>query len=221
VAGALAQLESWLLEPLPDQAVASVTAELPPRPIVAVVGLAPGCGTTTVARALAARLAARDPGRAAVLAGSPAPTALVPATRSASRLRIRLRARHGVRAVGRLCVFGADVPELIAVVDRQSPVVLDGAPPGAISADVTVVVAPPDAEPALAELFARSLPGPGEPLIAVSRARESERWTGRASLFLPESQVGARLAAAGWEPRGALGRSVAELAATCEAAACA
>jgi hypothetical protein len=151
---ALAQLGAWLLEPLPERTAAAPPVE---RPLVAVVGLAPGCGTTTVARALAARLAARD----RVLDGTTDPDA------------------------------------------------------------VTVVVAPPDAEPALAELFARSLPARDGSLIVVNRGRRSERWAGRASLFIPESQLGARFAAAGWGSRGAFGRAISELATICGAAACA
>jgi soluble lytic murein transglycosylase-like protein len=71
------------------------------------------------------------------------------------------------------------------------------------------VVAPPEAEPALAELFAGSLPAP---LIVVNRSREDDRWSGRAAAFVPESQLGARLAALGHEPRGAMGRAISALA---------
>jgi hypothetical protein len=217
LAGALAQLESWLLEPLPDQAVSATPVELPPQPVIAVVGLTPGCGTTTVARALAARLATRAPERAAIVAGAPRSSALAPATPAAARLRSRLG--RGARAVGRLCLCEPpDAAELVGLV----PVVLDGGAATAHVADAAIVVAPTDAEPALVELFARKLPTRGhEPLIAVNRAHERERWAGRASLLLPESQMGARLAAAGWEPRGAFGRAVSDLGAACEAVACA
>ena len=141
----LAELEAWLIEPLPERV--SDVASSPPPPLVSVVGLAPGCGATTVARALAARL-------------------------------------------------GAEVSD--GVVDPE--------------ATAAVVVAPADAEPALAELFARSLHGGGEPLIVVNRAREDDRWSGRAAAFVPESPLGARLAALGREPRGAMGRAIAALA---------
>jgi len=134
----LAELRGWLIEPLPERG--------PGSPAVSVVGITPGCGTTTLARALATRLASH------VTDG---------------------------------------------VVDPE--------------ATATVVVAPPEAEPALAELFASTLGG-AEPLIVVNRSRESERWRGRAAAFIPESQLGARMAAAGLEPRGAMGRAVAALA---------
>src|SRR5436190_1824571 len=137
----LAQLEAWLIEPLPEQVAPT------PAPLVSVVGLEPGCGATTVARALAARRSVR---------------------------------------------------------------VTDGVIDPAAAA--TIVVAPPHAEPALAELFAGSLPTGGRPLIVVNRSREDDRWSGRAAAFVPESQIGARVAALGWEPRGAMGRAIARLA---------
>jgi len=46
--------------------------------------------------------------------------------------------------------------------------------------------------------------------------RDAERWEGRAAAELPESRMGAQLALAGREPRGRLGRAVAELAHRCE-----
>jgi soluble lytic murein transglycosylase-like protein len=135
----LAQLEAWLIEPLPERPA--------PTALVSVVGLTQGCGATTVARALAAR-------------------------------------------------------RVVRVTD------------GFVDPDATaaIVVAPPDGEPALAELFARSLPIDAEPLIVVNRSRCDDRWRGRAAAFVPESQLGARLAALGREPFGPMGRAIASLA---------
>lgn len=55
VASALAAARAWLIEPaVPlEQAPA---AELDARPVVLVVGLAPGCGASVVARALASQI---------------------------------------------------------------------------------------------------------------------------------------------------------------------
>jgi hypothetical protein len=218
VAAALAQVETWLLEPLPERGVAWGEAEPSARPVVAVVGVAPGCGTSTVARALGARLAAADPGGAAVVAGAGTPPPFAPAVRSASRLRIRLGDMGGDSwAAGRLCLSRTpDLQGLVAAASSHAPVVLDaGADVGALARAV-VVVAPPRAEPALAALLAQSLGGPGcQPLVVVNRAVRSGRWAGRAALGLPDSHTGARLAAAGWEARGALGRAIGELAALC------
>jgi hypothetical protein len=220
LAAALGQLEAWLLEPLPQQS-ASAAAQPPARPLIAVTGLVPGCGATTVACALAARLAARDPARAAIVFG--AGPSVAPATGAAARLRSRLRA-EGIpaTAAGRVCFCHPPKPERIAELGRLAPRVTDGPFGHSQLADATIVVAPAEAEPALAELFARSLPGGGSgPPLVVNRAREDARWSGRASLFLPESHLGARLAVAGWEARGGLGRAIAGLGELCQAAACA
>jgi hypothetical protein len=67
LATALARAEAFLIEP-----AAPPAGEHEPRdhrPVVAVCGLAPRCGTTTVARGLAAALAEADPAGAAVVAG--------------------------------------------------------------------------------------------------------------------------------------------------------
>ena len=56
-AGLLAAVADFLVEPLEPAAPAGAGADLDwtrmARPVVAVAGLAPRCGTTTVARALA------------------------------------------------------------------------------------------------------------------------------------------------------------------------
>ena len=83
-----------------------------------------------------------------------------------------------------------------------------------------MVVTPGDAEPALAQLVAASAGG-GTALIVSNRPREPERWAGRAAVLLPESRLGARMAAAGWPAGGPFGRAIAELACACGALACA
>ncbi len=177
-----------------------------------------------MARALAARLAAVDPGGAAVVAGALGAPPFAPAARAASRLRIRLGDAGGdALAAGRLCLSrSSDIAGLVEAARPHAPLVLDigrGCTQSASLADAVVVVAPPQAEPALAELLAESMPVAGrEPLVVVNRARGDGRWAGRSVLLLPESHAGARLAAAGWEARGALGRAICGLAAICEAA---
>ena len=52
VGAVLARAEAWLLEPA--QPGLSDAPASPPRPVVAVRGLARGCGASTVARAVAA-----------------------------------------------------------------------------------------------------------------------------------------------------------------------
>jgi hypothetical protein len=234
----LARAEAWLLEPVEPQP-APRPLVLPPRPVVAVLGLRPRCGTTTVSRALAARLASRDPVGAAVVAGSAAVPPFAPAVRAASRLAAQLGSSGGsATAAGRLCLTDAwDCGALVSLWRGVAPLVLDvpsHVPPRgpASVADLAILVAPGDGEPALAELASRSL-GPGSlatrslaqvdrrPLVVVSRPDEPERWEGRAALAIPHSRPAARLAAAGWAPRGAFGAVVAELGSLCEAAICA
>ena len=60
LATALTAASGFLLEPAEPAPAEPLTAPAALRPVVAVFGLAGGCGTTVVARALAAELARRD-----------------------------------------------------------------------------------------------------------------------------------------------------------------
>ena len=150
-----------------------------------------------------------------MVAGALGAPPFAPAARAASRLRIRLGDAGGdALAAGRLCLSrSSDIAGLVEAARPHAPLVLDvgrGCAESASLADAVVVVAPPQAEPALAELLAESMPVAGRtPLVVVNRARRGGRWVGRSVLLLPESHAGARLAAAGWEARGALGRAIA------------
>jgi len=71
VGGALATAGAWFVEPAEPADLdpeAAVRAPPQPRVVVAVFGLAAGCGATVVTRALAAELAARDPSGTAAVA---------------------------------------------------------------------------------------------------------------------------------------------------------
>lgn len=227
--GAFARLQGWLVEPVayPEDAIVvplgSGTGGWPLRPLVTVVGLAPRCGATTFARALGACLARRDAGGGTVVAGPYDRSALPLAARGAARLAARLPREVAARPSGRLCLVDtSDYAGLAARRDHLAPVVLDvprdRSPEDAVSlADLTVLVAPGDAEPALAELaatgferFARA------PLIVVNRPADPSLWTDRAFAVLPESPVGARIAARGWEARGPYGAVVERVAGACE-----
>jgi hypothetical protein len=233
VAGALAVAGSWLLEP------GFAAPESPPpapsglRPVVAVFGLARGCGVTVISRALAAELARRDvEGAAAVLCDARA-AGLPLATQAASRLARALADVPGAdtRAVGRLClVGGAHGAALTDSARHLAPLVLDagstslGGVPAAL-ADRVVVVATASTEPALASVAAECLGRVGhEPIVVLNRASAAHEaeisesgWSGRAAHRLPESRMGAQLALGGREARGELGRAMAELADLCEA----
>lgn len=216
----------WLIEPEPavSAARAGALAVVPRRsyPLVGVVGLARRCGTTTVARALAAELASRHDGAAVV--ASPARPAVVPLGSSAPAVRLAetLPQLDERRAAGRLCLAAcADAGVLAAATRELAPAVME-VEPGAAAVDAArvldriVLVASPKLEPALAAAVAETIAAAGEsPAIAVNRTSDHGPWLVHADVLVPDSRVGARLALAGREPRGWLGRAVEQLADLC------
>jgi hypothetical protein len=190
VAGALTTVGAWFVEPAEPVPEAPVVVPARPRAVVAVFGLAPGCGATVVARALAAELAARDASGTAAVACE-ARTAGIPlATQAASRLARALEDLPGAatRAVGRLCLIeGADQLTLAESSRQVAPLVLDagsaslgGAP--ASLADRTVLVASQEVEPALAKVAAECLARVGaESIIVLNRARGEDHVARRES----------------------------------------
>jgi hypothetical protein len=227
---ALAIAGAWLLEPARPVREPELLAPALPRPVVAVFGLTRGCGATVVARALAAELAGRDPVGAAAVHCEARAAGIPLATPAAGRLARRLADLAGAetRAVGRLClVGGADAGALVDTARHVAPLVLDagtslGGVPAAV-ADRVVVVSGPATEPTLGLVAADCLARLGhEPILVRNRAREPivvrnrarESWP--AAHLLPDARMGAQLALGGREPRGELGRAVAELADRCE-----
>lgn len=223
LAAMLARAEAWLLKPA--EPLSEPVAPPPPvqRPVVAVFGLSARCGATMVARALAAELAGRNGDGAAVVSATVQGGSIPLAAPAAGRLARALGAMTGVRAraVGRLClVDGADHRTLADATRYLAPLVLDagaasvGGAPCSL-ADHVVLVATPKVEPALARVLVESLGRVGPtPLVALNRA-DPDGWDGAAAVELPESRMGAQLALGGREPRGELGRAVAELADIC------
>lgn len=235
LSAALAAAGAWLLEPAEPVREPLLSAPAPPRPVIAVFGLARGCGATVVARALAAELASRDTQGAAAVHCDARAAGIPLATHAASRLARQLSEVSGAdtRAVGRLCLVGGAQPDAVADTARHfAPLVLDagtttlGGVPAAL-ADEVVVVGAPSTEPALAGVAADCLGRLGhEPIIVLNRAREPEpgagdqqsatAWSRHLAHVLPDSRMGAQLAIGGREPRGELGRAIAELADRCE-----
>lgn len=223
VASALSAAADWLVAPAdPAGALEPAGTSLIERPVVAVVGLAPRCGATTIARALGAELAARDPaGACGVTAaiGGGSVTLGVPA---AGRLARALGPVAGGRTktCGRLCLVDSpDWAGLAGALLYLAPLVLDvaephEASPAAALADMVLLVGVPPLEPALAVVVSESLARVGpEPQILLNRALDDAGpWSGRACLELPESRLGAQLALAGRESRGELGRAISALA---------
>jgi hypothetical protein len=217
VALVAARAERWLLEPASPRPHA---AEPPPeaRPVIAVIGLGPRCGATTIARALAIDLARRDRGGAAIV--SAASRGPAPALATAPARRLARALPPGVAsAAGRLCLVEEDDPALRELAaSRPAPLVLDvphgRAPESAFAlADAAVLVATPVIEPALAEVIATSLTrGRAAPIVVLNRvAEEPGAWSGRDALEIPEARLGARLALAGRDPTPGIARPIARL----------
>ena len=228
VASALSAATDWLIEPAEHGAAAArASAPLEARAVVAVVGLSKRCGATTVARAVAAELAGRDPGGACAVTSATAMGTMPLGLPAAARLTRRLAPLFAgrARACGRLCLLEApDRARLVDAVRYVAPLVLDVEDPAeasatAVLADHVLLVGSPATEPALAAVFGESLSRVGpDPLPVLNRAgRDAGRWEGRSEVELPDSRMGAQLALAGREPRGQLGRAVAELTDRCEA----
>lgn len=227
----LATAEGLFLEPAEPGSLPAPVAPRATRTVVAVYGLAPGCGTSTVARGLAAELGRRDPSGAAGVMCEARASAVPLATPDASRLARALEALPGTvtRAVGRLALVRTGDPLALAESARHlAPLVLDagssalGGVPAAV-ADLSVIVSTPSIEPSLARVAAECLQrlGPA-PVVVLNRAKRSGEASHLGSGFgdelvvLPESRVGAQLALGGREARGELGRAVAMLADRCE-----
>jgi hypothetical protein len=215
-----AQLAAYVLEPVEDTIDAG-PVELEPYPVIAVVSAAPKSGATTIARLLAAELAAREDGVAVVASGTAPPRRGGPPARAALRLATALRAGADVRAVGRLCVAGASDHEALVNSARYlAPVVLDVPPDGSAAcvariADRVAVIAGGSSEPALAAAVALVLGG--EPVRVANRVVDRVAWEGRADVLIPDSRVAARAAPLGARPLGPLGAAIADLADALEA----
>lgn len=218
---------NWLLEPAEPEPVGLT----PRRQVVAVFGLARGCGVTVVSRALAAELARRDSAEAAAVHCDARTGGIPLATPAAGVLARALAELPGAeaRAVGRICLVGrTDCGAVSQTVRELAPLVLDagsstlGGAPAAL-ADRVLLVASPRVEPALASVAAECLARLGHsPLLVLNRSvagvdQRARTWAAHGVHPLPESRMGAQLALGGREARGELGRAIAELADLCEA----
>jgi len=240
LATAAAAVESFFLDSAAPEPAAEGAGPIEIRPVVCVVGLARSCGVTVVARALAAELASRDPGGAAAVCCDARPGGIPLATRSATALARVLDDIPGAapRALGRLCLAGgkepggpaggsdrgrlaggSDLGRLVDTARHHAPVVIDAGAEAigsasASLADRTVIVTTRDVEPALVRVATECVGRIGSPPVVVLNRSPHDQ----PGLFpLPNSPLGARLALGGREPRGELGRAIAELADMCEA----
>jgi hypothetical protein len=224
----LARTVAWLLHPPPPARAPTAPARLapvgplppePPFPVVAVLGLARRAGASTIARALAARLAAEDPAGVAIL-HTPDPPRGAPPAASATRLARGLAAAgtHGVRAVGRLAVIRGSEPLAPVVTLRAAPLVADvghGIPAEGVVAlaDQVVLVCPPALEPALCLAVETALRADGHSVTPLVNRALSEPGEALAhAVVVPDSRLAAQLTLACRDPRGELGRAIAEVA---------
>ncbi len=215
-------VRGFLLDP-PEADARNPVAGAARRPVIAVFGLAVGCGATVVARGVAVELAARDPTGTCVVASDSKGSGMPLATAAATRLARALEdLPGGARPLGRLCIVrGADPSSLADALPGLAPLVIDagsaalgGAP--ACVADRTLVVTTPAIEPALARVAIDCVSRVGpEPTVVLNRARPRDDPPDAAAtrdppLQLPDARLGAQLALSGREVRGALGRAISD-----------
>ncbi len=192
----------FLIEPIERPALS--TRVLTDALVVAVIGMAPGCGTTTVARLLALALAERSEGSAAVVVSSERPGGWGwPG--AGGRLARKLGGSASGR--GRLAFLPPD--GLRSAVDHSrglAPVVAEvgyGAnwAIAASLADLCVLVAGADADGALLTLVAGEVMAVGAaPLVVINRVESGAE----ADVLLPDAGLAARLVRAGVRPTGPL-----------------
>jgi hypothetical protein len=130
------------------------------------------------------------------------------------------------RALGRVClVVGAQPLVLADMARHHAPLILDAGSAAvggssAVVADQVVLVAAPTVEPALATVVSVALDRIDiAPLVVLNRVREGGvgLWSEQASVVLPWSPLGARLALGGCGAPGRLGEAVGQLADRCAA----
>jgi hypothetical protein len=227
LAAVLARAEAFLFEPVGADRAAAAAPPPPARPVVAVRGLTAGCGASTIARGLAAVLAAEDPRGTAAVAGSAVRGGVRLASPGAARAAKELSGLgcDGVRPAGRLCLIPVGEPLARVAAERPFPLVLDVAassPPaeGLGLADHVVLVGPANAEPSLAAAVAGSLARDGRSVDVVVNRVDGDGYDAPAgTIEVAESRFAAQMALACRGARGSLARPLVELAARCRARA--
>lgn len=221
LATAIARAEAWFLEPVEPAAPSATEA---PRPVVAVRGLAPGCGTSTVARGLAATLASRDPRGAAIVVGRAGGAGPPLASSAAVRLAKELAACgcEGARAAGRLCLVSPTQHVAAFALQRPCPVVLDISPlsepdEGLSLADHVVLIASAGDEPAMSSAVAACIARAGHSVeVVVNRVHEAATTEPpEGAELIPEARLPAHVAHACRGARAALAEPLGRIAGRC------
>jgi hypothetical protein len=223
LSAALARAQGFLLEPAerrPGMAAGPARAALQPGHLeIAVVGARPRCGTSTVARGLAAMLAVPGarPAHLISLASAPRSREEAPGPLGGGSL---WEVPVALREEGEVAEYGGTVAHLAG---RPAALVWDvpadqacRAEAAARAAHATVLVVPGRGEPALGELLAEMLAERHGRVVVVANRTEPERWSGRAAASLPESRIGALLALRFRRPQGLFGSALSDLAALVE-----
>jgi hypothetical protein len=217
LAAVLARAQGFLLEPAADPAGSRFEpvgrALVPAEPVrVAVVALGHRSGATTVARGLAAALAQRGTRNVHLISiGDNA------AGRELGGEIARWEVPPGLRKPSEVAEYGATVDRLAgesaALVWDIRATEAERASAAITAADRVVAVAAASAEPVLASLVCGMLAERyGPVLLVANRVRDREAWEGRCTAALPESRLGALLAARGRMPGGELGLALGRLA---------
>ena len=223
LAATLARAEAWLLEPETD----SLAEAEPPASAARGRGLRAGGGLRGHDRRPGARHGVRGARPVRGLRGLRPLALLGPAAGIGRRVAPGADDRSDRGSLGagfgRLCLVDCgDTGRLADAARYLAPLVLDAGRDAvggtaAALADHVVLAASSRVEPALARVARTSLARIGpEPLVVLNRASRPGPFDGVADLLLPDARMGAQLAHAGRDPRGELGRAIAELADRCE-----
>jgi hypothetical protein len=219
LAGGLQRVGAYLLEPPPDsrpREPAPPEIEIrtrepaPASASVLLLGLTRRCGVSTLARGLAAQMGAGGAAQGHVVS-------LLPSGEGSSlrrgggcvwdlpgNLHDAVEVAEYGRLVGRLAA-GSTLIWDVPASELQRVRELEPAP--------AVLVVPGQSQPALAELVAETLRGRlPELLVVANRVRSPQLWSGLAAICVPDSRLGALLAARGMRPGGGMGEALARLA---------
>lgn len=222
LAAALARAQGFVVTPAtaappggPGQGLHAVPA--PTASVrVAVVGLSRGSGATTVSLGLARALLVPSVRTAHLLSFAALPE------RTAGDGVKRWEVPAAIRQPREVAEYGATVERLagppaalvwdVAVGESERGVAAIGA------CDCVVAVAQGSAEPALAGLVCTLLGERyGRVVLIANRVRDPDAWSGRCAVALPDSRLGALLAARGRMPGGGLGAALRQVALSVEA----
>ena len=199
LATVLTRAQGFFVEPV-DRGAATHhgrASALPADLDIAVLGQSPGCGTTTIARALASALSRGADRRAHLISfgADQANTAVV------------------ARRANVVAQLAARPAALVWDVEPQRASLL---PPSERRA--AVLVSAGNSEPALAEVVVEALAERfGRVLVVANRVTDPLRWQGRVTTSVPESRLAAMLVARGWPAPASFAAPIERLARALEA----